>query len=183
MSREVFEKAMSLAHDYQWGMTLGGGEPTLHPNLLKWVMDASLNCLDASMDMGSPAVLVVTNGKKKDVALKLAKLGHLGVIQAELSQDMWHDRIDPEVIREFTRFPASRYGDKKVGHSGIRNVEGGVKGMGRALTNGLQDVDGCGCQTKKLGNILDLAEGLPKQLLDFPGECQSYVDKHEMVNV
>lgn len=181
MSQEVFDKALEIAANYGNDITIGGGEPTLHPQILNWTMQAALASIDTSMDMDGPAVLVVTNGKKKDVAIKLAKMAHLGMIQCDLSQDPWHDSVSPEVVKEFTR-----YGVKGTGRSyaGIRDVSSGVKKKGRAIENGLWRQKGCccntmfiapngdfyqcGCKETKLGNIL--FDPLPDEI--FQGECE-----------
>jgi len=190
MTESVFNKSLDIAKSYGGGITMGGGEPTLHPKILDWVMDAALATLDASMEQECPVVLVVTNGKKTETALKLAKLGHLGVICAELSQDPWHDEIDEKVVSEFTRYNKHRW-ERKRGNSGIRNVEGGIKGQGRALENGLGDVSGCacealfvkpngdfypcGCAKTKLGNIL--TDKIPEFLFNHLGECEDDISE------
>ena len=191
MSRKVFDKALEIAQEYGSGITLGGGEPTMHPNFLEWVVDASLACIDASMDMDAPAVLVVTNGKKTETALKLAKLAHLGVVCADLSQDSFHDEIDERVVEEFTRYnKGSRWGERQRGYAGIRNVDGKVLARGRAVENSLSDEDRCacwalfikpngdfyqcGCAITKLGNIL--TDEIPYCCQENPGECEHDVE-------
>ena len=185
MSQEVFDKALEIAANYSNDITIGGGEPTLHPQILNWVMQAALSAIETSMDFGGPSVLVVTNGKKKDVAIKLAKMAHLGIIQCDLSQDPWHDPISPEVVKEFTRYASpDRYSGNRKGNAGIRDVSSGVKKKGRAITNGLWTQKGCccptmliapngdfyqcGCKKTKLGNIL--FDPLPDEI--FQGECE-----------
>lgn len=185
MSDTVFHKALGIVKEFGGSVTLGGGEPSLHPKILEWCMEAALATLETSMDMDGPAVLVVTNGKKTDVAIKLAQLGHLGVIQADLSQDPWHDEISEKVVREFTRFNKNQW-TKERGHAGIRDVSGGVKARGRAVENGLSDQDGCccgalfvkpngdfypcGCEKTKLGNIL--VDEIPEFMFNYCGECE-----------
>lgn len=185
MSQEVFDKALEIAANYRNDITIGGGEPTLHPQILNWVMQAALSAIETSMDMNGPSVLVVTNGKKKDVALKLAKMAHLGMIQCDLSQDPWHDPISPEVVKEFTRYASlDRYSGARKGNAGIRDVSSSVKKKGRAIKNGLWtqtdcccstmfiapngDFYQCGCKKTKLGNIL--FDPLPDEI--FQDECE-----------
>ncbi len=184
MTQEVFDKALEIAANSSNDITIGGGEPTLHPQILPWVMQAALASLDTSMDMDGPSVLVVTNGKKKDVAIKLAKMAHLGIIQCDLSQDPWHDPISPEVVKEFTRYQSKDNCQPRKGNAGIRDVSSGVKKKGRAIENGLWRQKGCccstmliapngdfyqcGCKKTKLGNIL--FDPLPDEI--FQGECE-----------
>jgi MoaA/NifB/PqqE/SkfB family radical SAM enzyme len=182
MSQAVFDKCLEIATNYSMDLTLGGGEPTLHPHILDWVMQAAIATVDVSMDLGCPAVLVITNGSKTKIALTLAKLAKLDTIQAELSQDQWHDPIDPKVVEAFKRY------------SKIRNVEDGIKEQGRAELNGLADMKGCacsalfiapngdfyqcGCKKTKLGNIL--TDEIPQTYWDNPDECESYLQEKEL---
>ena len=190
MSQAVFDKCMGLAKDYCWSVTLGGGEPTLHPQLLAWTMQAALATIECSMDMDSPAVMVITNGKLTEPAIKLAKLAHLGTIAAEVSQDPWHDEIDSRVVEEFTRYNKgyghAQYGHTNKGYASTRDVSKGVQNAGRAAKNGLGKNGGCcceaifvtpngdfyqcGCRKTRLGNIL--TDGIPQAALEHVGDCE-----------
>ena len=192
MSEAVFKKCLGLAEAHQWHITIGGGEPTLHPEILGWVMDAALASIEAASDMDGPAVLVVTNGKRTAEAIKLAKLAHLGVIAAEVSQDPWHDAIDARVVREFTRYnipnPYLVGGMERggKGYAGIRDVSRGVQNAGRAKKHGIGKNSGCccdalfvtpngdfyhcGCKRTRLGNIL--VDDVPEDNLQTLGECE-----------
>jgi MoaA/NifB/PqqE/SkfB family radical SAM enzyme len=90
MSKEVFHAALELCSEYDSYVTLGGGEPTLHPNFREFLIEAIAEL--------EHTLLVVTNGSVKRHALLLAKLARREVIQAELSRDDWHDDIDWEVV-------------------------------------------------------------------------------------
>lgn len=197
MTQAVFDKALDLAKRYGMDITIGGGEPTLHPKVLEWCMQAALACLDTSMEWGSPACLIVTNGKKTETAIKLAKMAHLGMIAAELSQDEYHDAINPKVVKEFTRYNRSvrdsgGFGMReKKGYADIRDVTGGIKAQGRAIENHVDDMEGCaceamfiapngdfykcGCRKTKLGNIMDIDE-LPESITENPNECEKDID-------
>lgn len=190
MSQAVFDKCLSLATNYQWCVTIGGGEPTLHPQLLPWAMQAALATIEASMEGGYSAVLVVTNGKLAEPAIKLAKLAHLGVIAAEVSQDPWHDKIDSSVVAEFTRYNKphthSQYGQTNKGYANTRNVTDSVVAAGRAKKNSLDVRNGCicnalvvspngdfyqcGCKKTLLGNIL--TDEVTPETLDKIGNCE-----------
>lgn len=90
MSLKTFRAALQEG-DY---ITLGGGEPTIHPQFEKMLLLAIATC---------ESVHIITNGKHKERALLLAKLARAGVIGAELSQDPYHEEIDEAVIQAFTR--------------------------------------------------------------------------------
>ena len=72
---------------------LGGGEPTLHPNFWEFLGLAIGN---------AEYVWLATNGSMTDTAIALAKLAKKGVIGCALSQDPWHDPINPKVINAFS---------------------------------------------------------------------------------
>lgn len=98
MPMDVFFKALDRVQDSQ--ITIGGGEPTLHPNFLEIL----INCM-AHKWLEMP-VLVVTNGTVKHHALLLARLAKHGSIAAELSyNDGYHDAfsymVDGEVVEAF----------------------------------------------------------------------------------
>ena len=114
---------------------LGGGEPTLHPQFEKFLFYAIGKC---------ESVWLATNGGITDTALVLARLAQRGVIAADLSQDPWHDEIDPKVVEAFT---------KPVDHGpydarNIRRVSGNVIRQGRAARRDFDGLanDGCVCE-------------------------------------
>lgn len=91
MKMDTFKKALALSEGY---VTIGGGEPTLHPRF----NDILLMAVAESEECG---VHIITNGKVKDRALMLAKLAKCNVIEAELSQDQYHEEISEEVVNAF----------------------------------------------------------------------------------
>ena len=99
-------------------LVLGGGEPTVHPQFMDFLGPAIVHNPEPELP-----ILVVTNGKRKDIALKLAWLAKQRLIQAELSVDMFHDAISDEVLKAFE--PAGRHYSESS-HSrdfrGIRSV-------------------------------------------------------------
>jgi len=78
-------------------LDIGGGEPTCHPEF--WTVLAY--CVETMAAMGKAKPWMVTNGKRKVYALRLASLAKEGVISCGLSQDRWHEPVDPEVVAAF----------------------------------------------------------------------------------
>lgn len=133
MSLKTFRKALK----YDEIVSIGGGEPTIHPKFWEILGLAIGN---------SEYVWLATNGKKTDIAIALAKLAQKGVIGCDLSQDSYHEPIDEEVVQAFTK-------NKKAGIGGyystdnndarsIRNVTGKEIISGRC---DFGDNKGCVC--------------------------------------
>lgn len=94
MGIDIFRKALKLAWEYGSYITLGGGEPTIHPHFEQFLLEAI-----AASSEGTPHI--ITNGKHKRRALMLASLVKKEVIGAELSTDSFHEAIDEEVYDAF----------------------------------------------------------------------------------
>lgn len=77
-------------------LNIGGGEPTMNPHLMEMI--------EMALTMPN-RIWMVTNGKKKRLALKLAKLckdiGNRKRFECKLSQDPWHEPVSKEVIDAF----------------------------------------------------------------------------------
>ena len=177
MPFELFEKAIEkyidLINKNNGYISLGGGEPTLHKDFWK--------ILNYSMSKGS--VWLATNGSTTKTALTLCEMARKGHIAVALSQDEWHDPIDPEVIecfseglKEYDCDYYTEYYHPDRGKEGcydlreVRSVQIPIRG-GRAATMdtlregcpcpGLQvKVDGslytCGCDdAPKIGTVDD----------------------------
>lgn len=147
MSLDVFRQVVDLPGK----MTIGGGEPTLHP--LFWEF------LELALSRGSTPGLA-TNGSMTDTAIRLAELARQGIICCALSRDKFHDPIDPRVIEAFDGAPQQN-GYPHVAYSDdyrvIRDVANGLVNSGRCdfgqpacLCPGLfikpsGDIRACGC--------------------------------------
>lgn len=151
---------MSLARD-SWDtyITIGGGEPTLHPLFMDY--------LGLAMASSTDVVTIITNGSQTKTALWLASLARQGKISCDISQDPFHDPIDIEVIRAFT--VKNRQSND---FRGIRNTSKSLVEIGRAKDNELYcsskgcvcddlfitpagTIYQCGCKKKKLGTVFD----------------------------
>lgn len=100
MSVETFKAALQIAQDYDSTITIGGGEPTLHPHFEKFLLLA----IAAAGKMGSDyKVFIVTNGSIKDRAMMIGQLSAASIIDGYLSYDQFHnlDIVDEEVIEWF----------------------------------------------------------------------------------
>jgi organic radical activating enzyme len=114
-------KAIDAAIDACDGITIGGGEPTLHPDFWE-ILAYAVRQMQGSDD-GDAGLLVVTNGKRTEDALALAFLADHCVLSADLSQDIYHDSIDPLVVETFK--------DRK--HLAYRGAQHLPKSMAEAL--------------------------------------------------
>lgn len=139
--RDMTWETFKAAIDQEAGnhVTIGGGEPTLHPQFERFLFYAIGKC---------ESVWLATNGGITDKALVLASLARRGVLGVALSIDPWHDPIDQKVVAAF---------DKKASHCcdhdmrEIRNVSGHVIRAGRAAGRGFANEEpteeGCPCDT------------------------------------
>lgn len=102
-------------------VTIGGGEPTIHPLFTQMLFEAIGN---------SDYVWLATNGSKTEIALTLAKMAKKGVIGVALSRDIYHDPIDERVIDAFTK-PQHQFCDDSHDGREIRDVTGKEVKAGR----------------------------------------------------
>jgi len=172
-------------------ITIGGGEPTIHPKfweIFGLVMGASLRTMD-----GTP--FIVTNGTVNDTAIALAALAKKGAIGAALSQDSYHDPIDWEVVEAFKKPKTYRgfYDGDPDDLREIRDVTYNEINAGRCdfgedvdcPCNGFivkpnGDVYPCGCDDSPLaGNV---NEGFCPSTIDFDGgdQCHKNIVKEEV---
>lgn len=147
-------------------MTIGGGEPTLHPDFFKILK----RCLTYDF-----SVWMATNGSQTQAMERLAHiiddndfqylLDYSGKdpddnymfydqhcinnpndkVSVALSRDSYHDSIDQYVVDLWTR-RANNGGWDSNSNFSIRTVQSyQIKGTGRAKKNGLGATDGCLC--------------------------------------
>lgn len=156
MSPEVFYAACKIAEDYGSHITIGGGEPTMHP-----LFDQFFGKALMVSHMTEGGLCVITNGTDTNRALALLHMAKAEVISAELSDDEWHDswKVDERVrayarknnlIRSVKRISAQGRGKRIAGAEKTCACETAI-----VIPNG--DVWACLCKTHKLGNVLDHA--------------------------
>lgn len=152
MSWETYVQAINVSMD-ESRITLGGGEPTLHPQFMEMLEYA------ISERPSGTIVSIITNGSNTAISLKLADMTEQGIISAALSQDQWHDPIDEVVVARFKdmgRIHTSAKTNKDVVSVGRgANIEGAIdKCVSRSLSI---DTEGnmflCGCQEECIGTI------------------------------
>ena len=150
ISREDFFRAVALAKEFEQHITIGGGEPTLHPLFREFVMHAVWELADVTDSSGFPAVGMVTNGSNTELALHIAKLAELGVISASVSHDEYHDPIDERVYRAFEK-PKPQYGHvdhtKENDHRGVNGGGNYIIPVGRAKSWGNNPFIKCVCDS------------------------------------
>ncbi len=124
MTKKTWRKALSFAVNFGEHISIGGGEPTMHRHFTEFLLDA----ISESEDDYSGIPFIVTNGKTKHIDL-LFKLTRAEVIHCELSQDQFHDPIDPSIVKKFSAINAIRditNGGTRYAHPKGRAVEEGV---------------------------------------------------------
>ncbi|GAG28192.1 unnamed protein product, partial [marine sediment metagenome] len=89
---EAVDKYADIICEHNMFITLGGGEPTLHKDFWKIL----------NYSMGKGKVWLATNGSVKETAMTLCEMARKGHVAVALSQDKWHDPIDPDVVECFS---------------------------------------------------------------------------------
>lgn len=133
MSLRTFRRALRCTVRRGDPLAIGGGEPTIHP---KFWLFLQLALAESRLE----TIWLATNGSMTTIALALARLAAAGAIEVVLSQDAWHDPIDPRVVAAFEHPVSLRR--REYDFRGIRRVQ-----PDRVLAGGRCDwgVTGCGC--------------------------------------
>lgn len=146
MSMETYRAAVGLLADYGEDLTIGGGEPTLHPRFWE-MLGYALGNFESEM------ILVVTNGSNEDISVALANMAKKGVLSAALSRDQYHDPklVTGTTIQAFQKHRGSRGYDRDYTDlREIRNVEdygNRVVATGRGKKIEGADKNRCACET------------------------------------
>jgi len=155
MSEKVFRAALAAAANHGEYVSIGGGEPTVHPKFwLFWALAIAEKNIDG--------VWLATNGKKTEDAIRIAglagKLSEAGLFSAALSssRDGYHDEVDPKVEKAFKAAGQEIRVVRTIFASG-RAAEWGEPGCAceDLVVDPNGDVRACGCQDAPvLGNVL-----------------------------
>lgn len=135
MSIRTFLKAVAFSENYTGDITLGGGEPTIHPKFWEF--------FGIAMGSAIESLWLATNGKKKETTIRLANIAsHNDFFSVTLSQDDWHDPINQQVINVF------KHNNLEIRNVGAGNYgEGHISNVGSAYENNIGNNDDCTCQS------------------------------------
>lgn len=148
MSKDDFYAAIRLAKENDEPVTIGGGEPTLHPLFKDFILHAQWELAYLGWSFGSPAVAVITNGSNTEISLTLARLAETGTISATVSHDEYHDPVDERVYAAFQRKPANPHNPRpedEHDHRGVNGYGGLIIPVGRAKQWGTHPTARCAC--------------------------------------
>ena len=175
MPLNIFQKALQVAVNRGDHLTIGGGEPTMHPQFFKYLELAREELRRGNFEI---APFVVTNGKNAKVNKMMDMLEqelewNQNTFSMALSQDEWHDTIERGKVARALRLK-DRTHHAQTGAMEIRSVKViSPVGRGRhSRFDGMRNVWGecacetplvdpqgivwaCGCKKKKLGTIWD----------------------------
>jgi len=138
MKYSTWKRTLKFLENYHGTdyISLGGGEPTLHPRFWHILMD--------SICVTEPhGTWLATNGGVTERAVRLAKLAERGIIGCALSQDEFHDEIDEEVLHAFDVYGWETHGRKNtyfwdnMDYREIRCSSGKISAIGRAAETGV----------------------------------------------
>ncbi len=96
MSMDILKQALTLAEERGDCISIGGGEPTIHPYFWE-IIGLCLGCSNDDIP-----VWLATNGKETETALRLARLAKKSIISVDLSRDLYHEWIEQSVVDAFT---------------------------------------------------------------------------------
>lgn len=184
MSAQTFASAIALAKEYSQDITLGGGEPTLHPQFMEFLKDSIVDLANTTDDLGTPAVCVITNGTNVKISKQLALLAKTGVISADLSQDDYHHAIEWQVVNAFTKTHSNNNDYRNIRTARTIMAKGrgkhiaGSKNMcacDSPLIDPMGNVYPCGCKKTNLGHISNFVmhEQLMQGYCEYSSEFQA----------
>jgi len=188
MSMETYKQALNFSSDYgSEGISLGGGEPTLHPQF--WEM------LGLALAWGF-YVWLATNGSRKEDTFRLLDraVDMPDKVGVDLSLDEWHDPIDQQVIDRFRLLEPKGFPREGQAAVSVRTIRAPIR-VGRAkqlldwetrdgcpcegwmvLPDG--HIKACGCEDSPvLGDVFD---GIDHEKYPYATSCDCWNDWEEM---
>lgn len=166
-----------LQEDDSCMVTIGGGEPTMHPDCMDFLWQTIRACLPSSDSAGTSVVGIVTNGTIEKRALEIARMAEMGMVSARLSYDKFHEveKVSERVKRAFG-IGVNRTSRRENDLRNVNQWEYFVTPHGRALETGIYNhpfskvgscnVEGlfitpdgtlwqCGCRKKAIAHLND----------------------------
>jgi MoaA/NifB/PqqE/SkfB family radical SAM enzyme len=180
MSKRIFKEACRIAYESYSHITLGGGEPTLHPLFPEFFGIALL--ASAGSEAG---VFVATNGTNPVLTNQLLELHRNtnAYASCRLSADSfhWDAVISPELLKLAINNSAISRSSSVCAVGRGKNISGAEKRCACAdiFISPKGDIYPCGCKITKLGNIMDSrSKSLISDLLEheFNDQCEQYGD-------
>lgn len=150
MGMSTFKKFVDVAYEIDHNVTIGGGEPTLHPKFWE-MLGYSIGKVDQ--------VTVITNGKRTQDALSLLRLSQNSeVLSAYVSLDSYHELID-ERVENLARALKKKFGSSDDPAKIVRM--GRASNWGEATHCICEDIDitpegkiyQCGCREVQIKNV------------------------------
>ena len=152
MQIETFMKSLFFARDYGYSqITIGGGEPTVHPEF--WTILNSAMYFRPLFHID-----IITNGKNENIAMTLLDLTNKGRIFALLSQDKYHEHINKHVVDAYHEKGRIWDAGNNVIRSGRgKTVRGAKKGCccNGPFINPSGKIYSCGCKNRLIGNVFE----------------------------
>ena len=108
---EVLEAALELVSGADPPITIGGGEPTIHPQF-RQIMCRILE--ERGRDQWETAPQIITNGKKTDELFFLLGLGD--AVSLAVSRDEWHEPLPDAVVKMLDQRKVEKWGPKSWDH-------------------------------------------------------------------
>jgi len=100
MPMDVVRAAMEHAKTHDDVISIGGGEPLLHPHVWEII----------GLALGSSEhVWLATNGLDAEKTIALANMAKRGILSVALSQDKWHPKVDERVLAAFQKIRAKNH--------------------------------------------------------------------------
>lgn len=159
MTFEVFKQAVEYIRDNgEELLTIGGGEPTLHPQFWDMIGYGIVNGFYGGN------IWLATNGSQKETMKRLSDLAKNGIMSVSVSNDSFHPPLDPEVKEWFTKKreeSSAAYRDFRSFHGPEYPVKRGryKKGKDECCCEGPfikpnGDIYHCGCpKSIKIGDV------------------------------
>jgi len=150
MTFKTLKNALKNSDEY---VTIGGGEPTVHPEFWKFL---------GYIMSQSETVHIITNGLRTEYALGIANLIQNKKISGRLSLDKYHRKVSNKVIKAFQKANAVEF----INYNELNNrfpslIKSGRSKTGRetcpcedifVMPNG--DIKQCGCLDAPIfGNV------------------------------